>query len=194
MNALTQYGKRIIDDLVNTCRGTHTVDEKHKIYDNLGVQLFSEGSFRSVFIDKHDTKNPVLTSDAVIKIDNNKGNVNNKLEILNYLHAPPDIKQHFLPITSYDREHGSWLIMPRAYGEPNYDEIQHINDTLYRAGIADIARVGFGRLLPSGPIRGDINKENCGIYNGNVYIYDYSVVFYTRIEYRAIVEKPLDQW
>jgi len=193
MNALTPYGKRVINDLVNACRGAHTVDGKHEIYDNLGVQLFSEGSFRSVFIDKHETKNPVLTSDAVIKIDNNKSNVNNKLEILNYIHAPPDIKQLFLPIKSYDREHGSWLIMPRAYGELNYDEIQHINDTLYRKGVSDMARVGFGRSLPDETLREDIHKKIV-IFITATYIYDYSVIFYTGIEYRAIVEKPLDQW
>jgi len=120
--------------------------------------------------------------------------VNKKLEILNYLHAPPDIKQLFLPITSYDHEHGSWLIMPRAHGEPNYDEIQHINDMLYRTGISDMSRVGFGRALPGTTGREDIQRKNSGIYNGKLYIYDYSVVFYTRIEYSAIVEKPLDQW
>jgi len=59
MNALTPYRETIIDDLVNACRGTHTVDEKHEIYDNLGVKLFIDESFQSVFIDKHETKTPV---------------------------------------------------------------------------------------------------------------------------------------
>jgi len=59
--------------------------------------------------------------------------------------------------------------MPRAYGEPNYDQIQHINNKLYRTGVSYIARVGCGRLLPSKTLREDIDKNGV-IYNGKVYI------------------------
>jgi hypothetical protein len=194
MNELTPYGKSIIDDLVDAVRRNYTVEEKYELYDNLGVQLLDEGLTRSVFINKNDTKNAVLKHDSVIKIDQHKGNINNKLEIMNYKKFPTKIKKHFMPILSYDDQHGSWLIMPRSHGNPSNKHMKYINYKLFCSGISDIARVGFERGPEYKSMSMEISKRNCGIHNGEVVIYDYAMVFYKRIKYDAVVEYPMKEW